>query len=108
MSEWATLAIVAALAVEKLLLRCNVYDNVKTLHCQASECCQFDVRRNTPASSPKALTPPGALTPAQQSGSQSPQLRPIPAPNSLADLIALSQKLSSAEPAAPPTVQRMD
>ena len=53
--SWATLAMVAALGAEKLVNRCNLYPatGMKSFHCQASKCFQFDVERsNTPTQTP--------------------------------------------------------
>ena len=49
----ATLAIVAGLAIEKVLGHLNCYDGVRHLRCNMSSCCDVDIDR---ASSP--ATPP--------------------------------------------------
>ena len=69
--QLATLIGVAGLAIEKLFMRCNLYDGVKKLHCGASW-CSFDVDRVTP---PLSTTVSGTLTPTL---SEPPHQQPLP------------------------------
>ena len=93
----ATLAAVAALLIEKIMTRCDLYPaGVKTLHCQASKCFQFDVERSS-----------GTPTPAKElSGAhQQPTL-----PTTSNELVEIARRLSVSipeEPALPPSVQKM-
>ena len=48
----ATLAIVAGLAVEKILIHLDCYNGVRRLHCNLSSCCDVDVDRRSGRSSP--------------------------------------------------------
>jgi len=48
----ATLAIVAGLAVEKILIHLDCYNGVRRLHCNMSSCCDVDVDRRSGRSSP--------------------------------------------------------
>ena len=90
MSEWATLAMVAALGLEKLANRCNWYppQGVKAVDCAASECLKFHVERSsgptTPTTTLSAAHPPLTL-------SATPS-------NELAEFVAAARRLSTAAP----------
>ena len=91
-SAWATLAIVAALGFEKILLRMNLYDpaGVKSLHCGCSKCMEFDVQRqtNSAASTPKAPTQP---PPSIESFSRLPSPSPTPTIDELVRRLELAR-----------------
>ena len=96
--SWATLAMVAALGIEKLANRCDLYPaGVKTLHCQASKCFQFDVERSS--GTPTMTTP-------QPSGAQQPLNLPTTS-NELADLARRMSASIPEETQAIPLVQKM-
>ena len=71
-TQWATLAMVAGIALDKMATKCDLYPaGVKSLHCSASQCLQFDVERATP--------PPTPLASAVQTQAPFPQLlTPVP------------------------------
>ena len=67
-TQWATLAMVAGIALDKMATKCDLYPaGVKSLHCSASQCLQFDVERATP-------TPTPILASRVQTQAPSPQL----------------------------------
>ena len=47
---WATVAITSGLAIEKILMRFNLYDGVRSLHMNCSSCCDVDIQRTDPNS----------------------------------------------------------
>ena len=101
--SWATLAMVAALGLERLAKNCNLYPvGVKTLHCQASDCFKFDVERSSGACSP-------VTTPAKElSGVHPPPALPI-ASN---ELVEIARRLSITLPETqalqvPPSVEKV-
>ena len=57
---WATVAISGVLLVEKLIMRLNIYDGVRSLHFNCSRCCDVDIQRTEP---PIALLPPPTASP---------------------------------------------
>ena len=57
---WATVAISGVLLVEKLIMRLNIYDGVRSLHFNCSRCCDVDIQRTEP---PIALLPPPMASP---------------------------------------------
>ena len=64
--QLATLAIVALLGFEKTLatMSCSLSESVKKLHLQCSSCCDVDLERATPPSSPAPqLSAPPSLAP---------------------------------------------
>ena len=102
-AQWASLVLLAGLAIEKLMARCNMYDQVKTMHCAASRCCEFDMRRNTPPCSPASTFTPSL----QMSGAATPPHQPQPGPNSLQDLMGLAEAVRKLSVDQGPTVQKM-
>ena len=87
-TSWATLAVVAALAADKMLTKCNMYPKgVKSLHCGISKCFEFDVAR-TSSSGPS--TPIVGL-----SGVQLPSL-PLqaPTPMEIGEFLETARRLS--------------
>ena len=88
---------VAALGIEKLANRCDLYPvGVKTLHCQASKCFQFDVERSS-----------GTPTPAKELSGAQPPLNLPTTSNELADLARRMSVSIPEEPDLPPSVQKM-
>ena len=97
----ATLAVVAMLAVERVVTKCNLYPvGVKTLDCEASKCFSFHVVRSS-GGTPTMTTP-------QPSGAQQPPGLPTTA-TELAEIVAqTARRLSSPEGQdLPPLVQKM-
>ena len=96
--SWATLAMVAALGLEKLATRCDLYPaGVKTLHCEASRCFQFDVERSS-----------GTPTPAKELSAA----HPLPSlPTTSNELVELARRLSVTLPeetqSHPPSVEKI-
>jgi len=71
-SQFATLFIVAGIALEKLFARLDCYNGVKSLHLGCSSCCDFEMQRSPTMVSPPRLSPVTASPPATSS--------PIPEP----------------------------
>ena len=97
----ATLAVVAMLAVERVVTKCNLYPvGVKTLDCEASKCFSFHIVRSS-GGTPTMTTP-------QPSGSMQPLSLPTTS-TELAELAAqTARRLSSPEGQdLPPLVQKM-
>ena len=99
--SWATLAMVAAIGLEKFATRCNLYPvGVKTLDCEASKCFSFHVVRSS-GGTPTMTTP-------QPSGSMQPPPTLPTTSTELAEFVDQARRLSSPEaPALPPSVQKM-
>ena len=99
--SWATLAMVAAIGLEKFATRCNLYPvGVKTLDCEASKCFSFHVVRSS-GGTPTMTTP-------QPSGSMQPPGLPTTTIE-LSDFVTqTARRLSSPEaPDLQPSVQKM-
>ena len=111
-TSWASLALLIAIAAEKIMTRCDLYSaGVKSLHCQASKCLSFDVERSTAPPTPQAITTPvTTLTPTLSQAPTLPTLPTIASVESVAVNFAeqvATRLTEEAKTMLPPSVQKL-